>query len=211
MRTIIYIDGFNLYYGSLIRTSYKWLDIEALCKNILQSHHQIISIKYFTAKIRHEKGDKRQPERQNIYLRALNAHISNIEIHYGHFLRHKKWAELVNPISEQKTVRIWNTEEKGSDVNLALQLLNDSWLDKFDCAVVISNDSDLTQALSLVKEHHNKKIGLLVPGETRNISKQLSQYADFVKRIKTEHLQKAQLPNSIPGTKIMKPYEWEEQ
>ena len=35
------------------------------------------------------------------------------------------------------------TEEKGSAVNLAVHLLNDGWLDAYDCAVVISNDSDL--------------------------------------------------------------------
>ncbi len=30
LRTIAYIDGFNLYFGSLKNTHYKWLDISAL-------------------------------------------------------------------------------------------------------------------------------------------------------------------------------------
>ncbi len=29
-RSIVYIDGFNLYYGSVRGTSFKWLDIEQL-------------------------------------------------------------------------------------------------------------------------------------------------------------------------------------
>ena len=34
-RTIVYIDGFNLYYGLLRFTSYKWLDIVAFAKSLL--------------------------------------------------------------------------------------------------------------------------------------------------------------------------------
>tara|TARA_R110002072_G_scaffold29206_4_gene92759 strand:- start:564 stop:863 length:300 start_codon:yes stop_codon:yes gene_type:complete len=30
MRTCVYVDGFNLYYGALKRTPYKWLDLAAL-------------------------------------------------------------------------------------------------------------------------------------------------------------------------------------
>lgn len=49
MRTYIYIDGFNFYYGVLKGTPYKWLDLKALFSIILQSHHIISRIKYFTA------------------------------------------------------------------------------------------------------------------------------------------------------------------
>jgi hypothetical protein len=30
MRTIVYVDGFNLYYGALKGTPYRWLDILAM-------------------------------------------------------------------------------------------------------------------------------------------------------------------------------------
>ena len=30
MRTFVYVDGFNLYYGALKRSSWKWLDLPAL-------------------------------------------------------------------------------------------------------------------------------------------------------------------------------------
>ena len=29
MRTFVYVDGFNLYYGALKRSSWKWLDLPA--------------------------------------------------------------------------------------------------------------------------------------------------------------------------------------
>lgn len=49
MRTFIYIDGFNLYYRALKGTPYKWLNLKIMASHLLQPHHQIIKIKYFTA------------------------------------------------------------------------------------------------------------------------------------------------------------------
>jgi uncharacterized LabA/DUF88 family protein len=100
------------------------------------------------------------------------------------------------------------TEEKGSDVNLAVQLLNDAWRDSFDCAVVVSNDSDLAEAMRLVKVHHPQKlIGLFTPGE-RKTSKQLKAHADFVRSIRLGAVKSSQLPDPIPGTNIYKPLAW---
>lgn len=45
MRTFVYVDGFNLYYGSLKGTPHKWLDIKALFKAILRSENQLQKIK----------------------------------------------------------------------------------------------------------------------------------------------------------------------
>lgn len=104
--------------------------------------------------------------------------------------------------------RVIKTEEKGSDVNLAVQLLNDAWLDVFDCAVVVSNDSDLAEAMRLVKVHHPQKpIGLITPGE-RKTSKQLKVHADFVRSIRPGAIKSSQLPDPIPGTNIHKPAAW---
>ncbi len=100
------------------------------------------------------------------------------------------------------------TEQKGSDVNLAVHLLNDAWLDKYDCAVVVTNDSDLAEAMRLVKEHHGQKLlGLVTPGE-RKTSKQLQQHAYFVRKVRREALAKTKLPPPIPGTTIHKPPQW---
>ncbi len=58
MKISIYIDGFNLYYGQLKNTQYKWLNLHQMC-SLLFPHDEIISIKYFTAaiKIRNDKDD----------------------------------------------------------------------------------------------------------------------------------------------------------
>ncbi len=56
MATIVYIDGFNLYYGAVKDTPYKWLDLEALCRRLLPKD-DIVGIRYFTARISARPGD----------------------------------------------------------------------------------------------------------------------------------------------------------
>ena len=107
------------------------------------------------------------------------------------------------------SVAVWKNEEKGSDVNLALSLLNDAWQDAYDCAVVVSNDSDLAEALRLVKTQHHKIIGVVTPGAPeRKTSRQLRQHSDFVRPVRTWMLRASQLPDPIPGTTIHKPANW---
>jgi uncharacterized LabA/DUF88 family protein len=107
------------------------------------------------------------------------------------------------------TVPVWKNEEKGSDVNLALHLLNDAWTDAYDCAVVVSNDPDLAESLRLVKQQNRKMLGLITPGApVRKTSRQLAAHADFARTIRPSALASSQLPNPIPGANIHKPSRW---
>jgi len=205
-RTYIYVDGFNLYYRALKNTPYKWLDLKAIFKRLLSKNHKIDAIKYFTAIVSGLK-DPSKPIRQQTYIRALQHYIPEISVFYGQFLSHRKRALLAYPTKDKKYEWIIDTEEKGSDVNLAVHLLNDAWLNKYDCAVILSNDSDLAEAINLVKQQHNKLIGLVIPTNCFP-SQELIKLADFVKRIRKGLLAASQLPNPIPGTKIHKPTSW---
>lgn len=207
-RTIVYVDGFNLYYGSLRKTPYKWLDLKRLFTKLLSSQQNIVEIKYFTARISARAENDKSPDRQKLYLTALSHHIPELTIYYGHYLRNKVMAKVCNP--PPPYIQVFKTEEKGSDVNLALHILNDAWANKFDCAVLVSNDSDLVEALRFLKEDHKKKIGLIVPGDDkyRRVSNELKRYATFTHRISKKLLSESQLPNEIPGTQFYKPNEW---
>jgi uncharacterized LabA/DUF88 family protein len=208
MRTSIYVDGFNLYYRALKGTPYKWLDIKLLVSNLLQPQNKITEIKYFTA-IVSGMFDPNQPIRQKTYIRALESYIPEVKVFYGHFLSHAVNAPKSPLTSPLTFAKIYKTEEKGSDVNLALHILNDAWLDKYDCAVIISNDSDLAEPLRIIREQHNNKIiGLLSPVIEGHPSNELQRYAHFVKRIRKGVLKASQLPDEIPGTKIHKPVQW---
>ena len=207
MRTSIYIDGFNLYYR-VKGTGYKWLDLMALCKNLLDDRKNTIdTVNYYTAKVKGRKKDPRKPERQGIYWRALQKHIPQLNIKLGHFMKYNRSMPRFD--NEEEFVNVIRMEEKGTDVNLAVSLLNDMWLDKYDCAVIISNDSDLAEAMRLVSEHSEKILILIPPKQRRSpISKKLKQYAHYVHPIRNSVLAKSQLPNPIPGTKLYKPDSW---
>lgn len=210
MRTYVYIDGFNLYYGAVKDTPYKWLDLKALFSRILRSENKILAIKYYTAKVSARPGDPGGPTRQTIYLDALKAHIPELEITLGHFLENTVRMRLANPKPWRKTEEVVKTEEKGSDVNLALHVLNDAWENRYDCAVICSNDSDLREALRLIKTRHKKKVVLVVPGDptVRPAAIQLKRYSNAEIRITEADLAACQLPSPIPGTTLHKPPTW---
>jgi len=156
-------------------------------------------------------GDPDAPTRQTVYLDALKAHIPELTVTLGHFLQNEVPMRLARPpLIGSKYARVLKTEEKGSDVNLALHLLNDAWHDRYDCAVICSNDSDLAEALRLVKTEHNKTVILTVPGDPalRPPNNQLKRWAKATRHIELANVAACQLPNPIPGTGLHKPATW---
>lgn len=211
MRTYIYIDGFNFYYTAVKGTPYKWLDFMALFSKVLGSKNEILKIKYFTALVS-ANNDPQRPIRQQSYIRALEAYTPQFEKYYGHFMTHEKEMPLADPMEHRRKVKVIKTEEKGSDVNLAIHLLNDAWLDKYDCALVVSNDSDLQEAVRLVREERKKCIGFVKfqnpANESYRPSKELLSVVTFIKNIKMSTLKSCQLPDNIPNTRLHRPSTW---
>ncbi len=208
MRTIVYVDGFNLYYLSLRCTPYKWLDIPLLFKNILKPYHDIQLVRLFTAEVGDSVGDPSRSQRQKTYFRALKSYRPSVKICFGYFLTHQIRRPLAHPKGKRKIVSVLDTREKGSDVNLAVHMLNDAWLGKCDCAVVVTNDGDIGEAMRLVKQQHPTiRLGLVTPGKG-NRPNSLKHHADFMVRIRKGVLSRSQLPNPIPQTNIYKPKIW---
>ena len=104
MRTFVYVDGFNLYYGALKGTPWKWLDLPALFSKVLQPHHDTLKVKYVTARVSGTPADPSKPQRQDVYLRTLRRHRPEVEVYFGHFLSHKIRAPLAHPEEGQRSV-----------------------------------------------------------------------------------------------------------
>lgn len=205
-RVSVYIDGFNLYYRRLQFSSYKWLDVWKLGQ-CLAPGEPIIRVRYFTARIRAKPwGDPRQPQRQQVYLRAIDT-LPGVTIHTGTFKLRKKHLHLVG--KPKKTAHVYVPEEKGSDVNLATYLLRDGFYDEYDLALVVSNDSDLKQPIHIARRYLKKRIGVILPGSWQTMPSGVLP-CDLEGRITRTMLHKSQLPPTLTdanGT-ISKPPTW---
>lgn len=195
MKTIVYVDGFNLYYGAVRGTPYKWLNIHRLCQYLLPKN-QIVKIKYFTALVSARPSDSDQPNRQQLFLRALRT-IPRLEIIYGHFLEHEVMMPVVNPApGTPKYVRVIKTEEKGSDVNIAAHMVNDGHKGLYEVAIVLSNDSDLMEPVKIVRNELKLPVGVLNP-IPKHPSHELRKHATFVKPIRSGVLAASQFPPTM--------------
>ncbi len=206
-KTNIYVDGFNLFYGAVKGTPYKWLDLNRLCE-LLLPHHDIQTIKYFTAKISDRPSNPGQHKRQLVYLRALRT-LPNIEIIFGHFLTNKvKMPLAVPPPGGPRVAEVLKTEEKGSDVNIASHLVNDAHNGDFEVAVLITNDSDLLTPMKIVREELHLPVGIINP--YNRFARVLAREASFKKKIRAGVLASSQFPASLQDARgaFHKPTSW---
>ena len=205
-RTYVYIDGFNLYYGCLKHSQYKWLNLAILCDKLLPKA-DVQKIFYFTAIVKPRPDNPQVHIRQSIYLRALSTE-PRIHIVRGQFLSHEKNMRLAKPYKNRKYARVIVTEEKGSDVNIATWLMFDASRGHFDTAVVVSNDSDLVSPIKFVTKLYCKKIGLIFPSQKP--SNQLREHATFIKQLRTGVLGVCQFPSQMKDSKgqFHKPSDW---
>jgi hypothetical protein len=209
MNTFVYVDAFNLYYGSLKGTPYKWLNIRKMCELDFPKN-QIGRIGVFTARVTGRPNDPDAPIRQDVFFRALRT-LPNLEIVEGHFLSHPKWMPLANPpTGGPDKALVIKTEEKGSDVNLAVALLRDAYENLFEAALVISGDSDLLAPVEIVKNRLKKPVLVLNPQKKNRPCQVLKQAASFYRHLRPGILAASQFPmtmNDAAGT-FSKPASW---
>lgn len=207
VKTNIYVDGFNLYYGCLKRTPHKWLNLAELCRLSLPSHYHLHRIRYFTALVRSRPDNPYQDARQQAYIRALQT-LPDLTVHYGEFLQSDRRMPLTNPpTTGPKTALVIKTEEKGSDVNLATYLLIDAYERDFEAAVVITDDSDLALPITVVRQRLHHHVTILSP---RDKSWKLRQVATRFRPITTTNLALSQFPATLTDANgnITKPAGW---
>jgi uncharacterized LabA/DUF88 family protein len=206
-RVVVYIDGFNLYYGVLKFSKEKWLNIERLFR-LLRPHDAIQKIRYFTA-LSH--GGKSAD--QLAYLKALET-LPLVNIVLGRYK--KKSAKcLVSACAVADKDRIFTTqEEKRTDVNIAVSMLDDAYQNLGDHLVVVSGDSDLVPAVNMVKTRFpHIAVTVYVPSRDpiRGAAVELRSAADKDRDLPLNLLRLAQLPASVPdgsGGFIAKPPTW---
>ena len=165
-------------------------------------------VRYFTAKVSARPNDPDQPNRQQTYFRALET-VPEIEIHLGHFLTHQVTMPDAAAWQQGRYLpsNVIKTEEKGSDVNLATWLLMDAFDNHFDCAVIVSNDSDLKEPINQVRTVSARPSAFESAGD---VSQALRPLAHFIKPIRVGAIANAQFPNVLTDAvgQFQKPGRW---
>jgi len=190
MRTIAYVDGFNLYFGLKAKGWYKyyWLNIKTLIKSLLKPDQQLCMTKYFTARISYPPSKQR---RQQTFLEALST-LNNFQIYYGKY-------QLNSIICNKCRNKNWIPNEKKTDVNIAVELLSDAFQNTFDVALLVSADSDLVPPVKKVREIFPEKRVIVCSPPARS-SKELNQAAHGFLNIG-----EAKIRNSLFPLEIVKP------
>ncbi|TAL62668.1 MAG: NYN domain-containing protein [Bacteroidetes bacterium] len=199
-RVIVYIDGFNMYFGILEAgfLNCKWLNISKLINNLLQANQELVEIKYFTSRV---SNNPDKQKRQTIYIEALES--VGIKIFYGHYQRDKTECRQCG--------NTWPTfHEKMTDVNIATQIIIDAYQDKYDMALLISGDSDLVPPIKAIHDHFkHKRVFVAFPPKRHNASVALVAKGSMM--IGRKKLVDSLFDEEVPkkdGFILKKPKEW---
>ena len=225
MKTFVYIDGYNLYYGLLRRSPFKWIDVVDLVTNIIMIQDpssEVHHVRYFTAPVlgRFATNGTGAVNSQRQYHRALREiNGQRIEIIEGyHTVEKSRAIKLNQPIDKSDLVEIWRFEEKQTDVNIALTMYRDATLNETFQQVLVSSDSDLELPLKLISGDFDNTLGLIIPRpqpspdkRSRPVNKSLSNHTSWTRRYITTHeCANSVMPDVIPTRKkpIRKPLYW---
>lgn len=116
----------------------------------------------------------------------------------------------VDIIPMPHVVKVIKTEEKGSDVNLGVQLVRDAFLERFDHAAVITNDTDLVEAIRIVTQEVGLPVTLICPEQKHRPAQSLKEVATETIRLREKVLKVSQFDDvfTVDGKTISKPSGW---
>lgn len=168
LRAAFYIDGFNLYHAisDLGEPWLKWVDLWKVAETLAPKvTEQVVKVVFCTA---YYPGDSNKKWRHDQYKNALE--ISGVECLWGHYVHEER--ECRNCRST------WSSPgEKQTDINIALSLYHDAFVDNFDVAYLVTADSDQAATARFLSTHHSKKRLITVAPPGRNFSANIERFA----------------------------------
>jgi uncharacterized LabA/DUF88 family protein len=202
-KAIAYIDGFNFYHGAVKDAPVlKWLNLEALC-DLLLSDYDVTAVNYYTARVKDRPEDPAQSQRQDDYLRALGS-LPRVNLVFGQFRTKKSTVRL--PTGKSARGKVW--EEKGSDVNLGVDLSWDAAEKRMHTALVVSNDLDLQRAVTRAV---GAGINVVVVNPHHRTNRRPSLVGSDTRTLHRARLRRCQLPDVVDlgeGLEVRRPSAW---
>lgn len=207
---IAYIDGLNFYYGAVRhRPALKWLNPLLMLENLLPREN-ITGIKYFSTRVMDTPGSLEAMRRQAVYFRALRT-IPPLTIHEGRMAVRTKTGVVLPKSTPPQIATLEVFEEKRTDVNIASHLLLDAFEGRYDTAVVVSNDSDLTTPIEMVVNRLGKTVIAVNPYRARRQSYELIGAASrVIPEINASVLRAAQFSETLTDARgsFTRPRSW---
>jgi uncharacterized LabA/DUF88 family protein len=209
MRVTFLIDGFNLYHSLLDAEkdgakSSKWLDVDSLMRSYLphiDNKAKLEEIYFFTAYRNHIRAKNPQTvKRHERYIKILKS--KGVKVVLGKFKESQGWCSKCSSYHKK-------FEEKETDVNIAVRLVELAYLNNADTFVIVSGDTDLIPGVDVVRRQFtDKEVHVIFPYKRKN--------DDFLKRVgKNFKLKKETYSNhqftdpiSIEGVEYKKPIRW---
>jgi uncharacterized LabA/DUF88 family protein len=208
-RVIAFIDGFNLYHAIDGQNAHepsdhlKWLDLRALSEIYAPaSDYSLVGIKYFSA---FATWLPDAHKRHRSFVRALES--VGVDVIMGSFKE-----------KDRRCIRCGNRwrahEEKETDVNIAIHILNDAYQDRCDMALICTADSDLSPAIRMLRAETTKAVRILFPiGLGSDELAAAAGGGSSVRRMKRIHLERSLLPREVKSqtghTKAVRPAKYD--
>ena len=209
-RTTVFVDGLNFHYGVAKRFGARWLDLLALCDRILDPRWHIVEqVRFYTSPFVEGVPGSGSPGSQNAWHRVLCANARFV-LRLGRFKVRREMARLAQGGAVAGDfVEVIGMREKGSDVNLASELVHLAHQRAFEAAIVVSNDSDLARALEVVHLELGMPVGLINPQPSRQV-RELAQAASFTRTIRRSDVLACTLPDTVqlPTGLVQRPEGW---
>lgn len=201
-RVIVYVDGFNLYHTidafsrkklkleGCSQEHLKWLSLKLLAEQLIQSRtEKITQVRHFSAIAEHLKSTRPDKvQRHLVYERTLKA--TGVVCTMGTFKKKQVWCNVCEAYRPSR-------EEKETDVNLAIALLDDAYRDTNDSFFIVSTDTDFAPAIRLIRERFPDKEFVNIAGPGRPHAQALLALSDRSISITPGMLDRSRLPEKI--------------
>ncbi len=130
-KIFIFIDGSNFYHSLVSSFGTAKIDLELFCKTISQSG-ELIRINYYTSPVSRFDNSEAYKSQQKFFEKIKEIKLLNL---------------FLGRLEKHGNARI----EKGVDVKIATDLISGAYNNKFDVAIIVSNDSDFVPAIEEVQ------------------------------------------------------------
>jgi len=206
IRVQAFIDGFNLYHAiddltksDSSKNIYKWLNLKTLMEAYIKPSQEVLNDVYYFSAYATWKPSSHIKHKN--YVEALKS--VGVTPILGKFKEKRKTCFHCRQV-------IVSHEEKESDVNLCIHLLQNAHLNNFDKAIIVTADSDMVPVIEMIKDTFpTKEIIIVVPPNRYAISNEIrSKVTTF--KMKEKHIKNNLLGNILTynNLTIVKPIDW---